>query len=537
MGERTHTLLAAVLAVLLSCARLPALALAAAEERPPDRVFLGFEADRATAVDLHYYASYAYEARAEPKLLLTDRATTEPQEGRVLSLYLTAVGVFARWTGLSIPAVWNTARVLVALLFFWILWYVLRLFFESPSQRLLAFALVGAGGGLGWLAAALGAGEESFALADLRKDGVIGYSTFGYLYHPQAMLGQTCFLGAVFAWARWRESRRPRWLAAALGAAALAFPVHGPSAPVFYFALFAAPLVPLFSRFEARAAWARLRSVALFLLPAALAAAYVVWARGDPVYRGFADTYAALGHLREPVFWYPVGYGVVFLLALVGLPSAAAVHPERRDFLLGWTLAALIASVNPLLFAWKFQFALHVPLCILAAYGAPRAWERMTSAGPLRRLADRRVAAGAALAVVAAVSSVLLFGRTLARATDDALFAERAEIEALDFLAGRPSGNVLSRYRAGHLLIARTPHKAYFAHYTGTLDPARKEREVHAFFGAAMPRAQKARFLRDARIRYVYVGPRERELGGVDPGLGLRRIYSSARVEIFEVRW
>jgi hypothetical protein len=536
--DRTHTFLAVALALVVAASRLPALLLAANDERLPDRVFLGFEADAATAVDLHYYASYVAEAREDPKLLLTDRATTETQHGRILSLYLLGLGLLSRVTGLSIPATWNLARVLMALLFFWLLWGVLRLFFPEPGRRLLAFALVAVGGGLGWLML-VGRGvfgeSEALHLADLAKDGVIGYSTFGYLYHPQAMAGQTCFLGAILLWARWRETRRLGWLVAALVCAALIFAVHGPSAPVFYLALVAAPLVPLFFRFEARAAWDRLRAVAPFLLPAALAAAYVLWAREDPVYRGFADTYAQLHHLREPFFWYPVGYGVIFFLALLGLPRAGLENAERRDLLLGWTLAALLASLNPLFFAWKFQFALHVPLCILATHGASFAWQQLTRARCLRRVASHRGVAALCLVGFTSLSSLLLFAGTLARATHDTLYASQAELEAFAFLARNPPGHLLGRYRTGYLAIHLTPHKAFLAHYTGTLDPARKDALVQAFFRGEMSLERKRRFLEEEEIRYVYWGPRERELGSVDPALGLRPVYERGGVTVYEV--
>jgi hypothetical protein len=538
MGDRTYRILAVALALGVAGSRIPALLVAASEERAPERVFLGFEADAATVVDLHYYASYVAEARDRLALLLTNRATTEPQDGRVLSLYFTGLGLLSRLTGLSVAATWNVARVAVALLFFWLLFRLLGLFFERPGQRFLAFALVATGGGLGWLMLALreGFGEsDALYLADLHKDGVIGYSTFGYLYHPQAILAQCFFLAAVLLWARWRSSGRAGWLAGALACAALIFPAHGPSSPVFYAALLMAPLIPLVFRFEASVAWERLRALAPFALPAALAAAYVLWARGDPVYRGFADTYAQLRHLREPLFFYPVGYGVVFLLAIVGIPRVATQRPEQRDLLLGWTLAALVASANPFLFAWKFQFALHVPLCILAAAGAPWAWERVSRARLLSRLAKRRALAGAGLVAFASISSLFLFGRTLARASDPALFASAEEIEALSALARKPPGNVLGRYRTGSLVIHYTPHRAYLAHYTGTIDPARKDDAVRSFFRADAPAAEKRRFLREASIHYVYYGPRERELGPLDASsLGLRRFFGNGAVEIYE---
>src|SRR5258706_15477637 len=122
--------------------------------------------------------------------------------------------------------------------------------------------------------------------------------------------------------------------------------------------------------------------------------------------------------------------------------------------------------MNPLLFAWKFQFALHVPLCILAACGAPLLWAKVTAWRPLAGLAERRIFAGVLLVAAAGVSSLFLFGRTLARAGDEALFAAPDELAAFATLAKEPPGNVLSRYRTGTLLISHPPHRAFVAHYS-----------------------------------------------------------------------
>ena len=534
---RAYRWLAVAFAVLLACSRLPAL-FAAAGEATPERVFLGYEADAATAVDLHYYASYVLQAREQPTLFFTDRATTEPQDGRIFSLYFAALGLVAKVTGASIPAVWNGARVLVVLLFCFALWKALGVFLPRPGRRFLAYGLVTFGGGLGWLMLLLrqAVGDSDvLALADLAKDGVIGYSTFGYVYHPQALLGETCFLGAVAWWARWRDGRGTAALLGALGCATLIFGAHSPSAPVFYASLLAAPLIPLFFRLSAQDAWARVRSVGAFLLPTAIFLAFLAWASGDPVFRGFAETYAALRHLREPLFWYPVGYGLVLWLAVLGARAAAAHAPERRDFLLGWLLASFVLSINALLFAWKFQFALQVPLCIFAAEGAPVLWEKVTRARLLAPLRGRVALAAGLLLLTAGLSSLFLFAGTLARAGDDSLFASADELDALATLAQAPRGKVLCRYRCGNLLISHTPHFAYIAHYSGTLRPAKKDQQAQAFFDRRTPLGEKQRLLRDAGIRYVVEGAKEREQGGVEAALGLRVLHRNASVRVFEV--
>jgi hypothetical protein len=531
MSPRAARIAAIGIALVVACSRLPALFVAAGHAGP-DRVFLGYEADAATLVDLHYYASYVYAARESPTVLFVDRATTEPQDGRVLSFYFAALGALSRLFDAPIATVWNAARVVVVLLFFFALWKALGVFAPAAGRRLLAYAWVAFGGGFGWLMQLLRAwlgDHDALALADLAKDGVIGYSTFGYVYHPQALAAEACFLGAVAAWGRYRDTRRTLALVVALLLGAVVFCFHAPSAPVFYAALLAAPFVPLVLRFAAREAWHRARSIGFFAIAALPFVVYLFWARGDPVFRGFAETYAALRHLREPLFWYPVGYGLVLLLAIQGARTACADDPERRDFLLGWFFAAFVLSVNPLLFAWKFQFALHVPLCVLAAHGAADVAARWR--GGLRR----PLFAGALLVAFSGISSLFLFGQTLARAGHEALFATRAELDALAFLAKQPAGNVLARYRSGGLVISHTPHKAYLAHYTGTLAPSRKDEEVQSFFRAETTLVDKQSLLARAVIRYVYEGPVERKRGGVDPRLGLERIYDERGVRIFRV--
>ena len=47
-------------------------------------------------------------------------------------------------------------------------------------------------------------------------------------------------------------------------------------------------------------------------------------------------------------------------------------------------------------------------------------------------------------------------------------------------------------------------------------------------------RSTKADILRKTNARYVYIGPGETAMGGIDPSLPLTKVYDSAGVTIYE---
>ena len=56
---------------------------------------------------------------------------------------------------------------------------------------------------------------------------------------------------------------------------------------------------------------------------------------------------------------------------------------------------------------------------------------------------------------------------------------------------------------------------------------------IQSFFAVGGPLEPKRALLREAHVRWVYVGPLERALGDVDPRLGLERVYDADGVAIY----
>jgi hypothetical protein len=63
--------------------------------------------------------------------------------------------------------------------------------------------------------------------------------------------------------------------------------------------------------------------------------------------------------------------------------------------------------------------------------------------------------------------------------------------------------------------------------------------EVHRFFSprrGSEESAWRATLLRQNKVRYVWFGRAERQIGGVlDPNLGLRRVIDTGSVQVYEV--
>ena len=79
--------------------------------------------------------------------------------------------------------------------------------------------------------------------------------------------------------------------------------------------------------------------------------------------------------------------------------------------------------------------------------------------------------------------------------------------------------------------LARQPVVAGHWFLTPAIDE--KIGAIQPFFAVGGPLEPKRALLREAHVRWVYVGPRERTLGDLDPRLGLERVYDAGGVAIY----
>jgi len=440
--------------------------------------------------------------------------TTEPQDGRFLMLTLTAVGWLVGVLGLPVPWAWHLLRLAGLAGVAWSLWRLCRRLFPSRGQGLFAFALLLLGGGLD----AWARGGASLGLwAD---PGLSSWARNPWnfsLFWSGAVLVWVFPLWVLLAWLD-REVRSEgvpgpgTWLWRG-GLFVLLFAMH-PYTAIFQGLLVAwAALKDLPRALRASPLGEVARRLPVLLGPA-LAGLYLLWARGDPVYRWSTDQ-VGLWRLSYPPYLWALACGPQVLLALAGLGRD---REGERGFgwIQAWALLGVLATANPLVTGAKFQPLLIVPLGLLAARGAIRLAGRLGIRG-------RTVAA--ALLVLASSTS---FWAGLASdfrdpATREVLRPLPGEREAWEALVEMPEGGVLCLPRTALWVPGQTGQPVFVGQWFLSTRFGEKERLVRWFYRGPATEEQRRGLLEAANIRYLLHGPREREaLGEVPAVAGVR---------------
>jgi hypothetical protein len=233
------------------------------------------------------------------------------------------------------------------------------------------------------------------------------------------------------------------------------------------------------------------------------------------------------------------------------LLAAPTIRDRRWRALWLWALAVALlvyAPVNP---QRRFVEGIQVPLAILAtaglfSYYLPRLAQtrafRFLSIRPNYSAAGLERLMLTLLLLVFAVSNLYILASasmTAALQQPYPLFRPIAEVEAVDWAGGNlPERSVvLAAYETGSLIPTRTPLRTVIGHWAETPDFDRLYQQVEQFLDPTASNLWRSQFLRDQRIDYVFVGPRER-LKGVSftEWPELQPVYDRGGVVIYRVR-
>ena len=505
------------------------------QAHPPEKIFMGF---RFMAPDNYMYGSFAVQAADEGRLFMENRFTTEPQKGRFLLLGMWITGQICRITGLDFPAAWKVLTVIAGIAFMLATWSFTGFLFKEASSRMLAYVFVGFSGGLGWLLFLItGAPEPGITLPFVRDafNHQWNWSTFGSMLAPLWIGPEAILLLCASFLAR--EGKNSVWRQLLLFVLPpLIWFIHPYTGIAAYFTFGLLPLVPVMGalwRIDA-IPWDQvrdnLRRVSPALLSLIIVASYLLWARQDKVYAINGHT-VFIWNPTYSVFLYPFAYGLLLPLAIYGLKWVRSLHVRAREVMIAWLASSVILSVNPFLAGTKFQYLVHLPLALFGAHGvfelSRRAdWARVVSKG----------AGAMVLGVLLFLNTPLVLLKDFPATKDETLiYRSTSELEAIKFLKDKPFGNVLCDAKSGNLIPWLAAKKVYVGHWFLTINHNEKQAKVVAFFDPSGHPDQKRDWLKEQGIRYVYVGPDEGAMGGVDPALGLRTIYDADGVKVYEV--
>jgi hypothetical protein len=498
-----------------------------------------------------YYAAMRQGA-ASSSWLIYDRFTQEPHAPALLYPVYVGLGKLAWLLGIGIEEMFLDASTAGRLALLAAIWSFTRLLSNEPRARRTGLVLIALSGGLSSVVA-LAIRVTGMPLPLTGRDlNDPEFNTFLVLFTaPHLMFGLALLLTAarfyVDCWSTDAEAPgMGRHLALAVTVTLLGLVQPFTLLPLCALVVIhGLGMLAWHRRIERRGV---LAIVATLLAAGPLVVANAVTFSIDPFW---GATYGRQNLTLTPPF--PdilMALGLLVPFALVGLASVRRPLTPGRLLILIWVPTAFILMQAPAGVQRRFGIGLHPAMALLAVYGLLPLWLSLRrTRWPGIRLARPAVMAilaqtlfgssafTAVVAVVIALAPSMGWQSSQHPNAVDVSYQSGELVAAGAWLANNATSDdvVMAAIETSNYLAGVADTRQYVAHWVATLAYHEKDLNARWFFGGHFDDERRA-FLLEHGLRYVVYGPTERELGG-DPGAasGLRPVFSTAGLDIFEV--
>ncbi len=305
--------------------------------------------------------------------------TTEPQSGHQFNLFFLALGLISRITHLSTIYVYQIARFVLGIVFLRAVWWLLELLLMETRARWAAFLVICFSAGLGWIPGLWEMGIMKGPVDTWQPEAVTFLSLYLFPLFTVSLLLMTGALG----WLIVAERTRSYTHAAYAGVCGLLLGNIHSYDVITLTAVWGSYLIIkgiAGRRFDA-GSWLRALTAGALTAVSTGYMAYLL--KSEEV---FAKR-AAVPTLSPPFQMYVLGFGLIFILAVIGAVWRSGVQAFRcsgeetepsgvRDpqpstlnpqlFLIVWAIANIAAAYLPVAFQRKMIMGAHLPLSILA---------------------------------------------------------------------------------------------------------------------------------------------------------------------------
>ena len=465
-------------------------------------------------IDGNSYLAKMYEGwRGELRFTLP--YTAEKSSGGYLFLLYLSLGQIARIVGESRILLFHLARIIASLLMLASLHRFLTFTLEDHRVKLTAFSIAALGGGLGWIALLFGLFTSDFWVAE-------GYPFLASFANPHFPLGIALLL-YLFTFA---ENKRPEILEVwwrnlfAPFLLGLVMPFGVILALLVLLGLAVWELYPRFNQFKESTIVRRTFWIFLGGAPVLL---YDLWVINQDWLLAIwnAQNKTPSPTLIDLLF----SLSPVLLLAIFTLPWAFRSESRNIRLLVVWSLVGLVLLYIPWGLQRRFMMGIFIPLSTLAAIGL----------GKIAKSARMYTLLTILLILFIIPTNIIVLLASIhgAEKHDNQLYLTKEEYQAYQWIEANtpPDSIILAAPDDGLMIPGYTGRRVFYGHPFETPDAGQELIRVTSFFQSDFNHTNPLLNQAD----YLFVGPRERNLGWNSSPDMLQVVYKNPQVTVYQV--
>jgi len=454
-------------------------------------------------IDDHYvYLAWTKQA-SEGHFFTQNLFTTDRQPVLLFNLLFLFIGTLARIPGLSPWSANEICRVLAAAGLLTLVYHFLKLCIpQNRLARVAAFAFTCIGGGFGWI--------QWSSWHDKNPPGggpIDAFQPEAYTFNSIYLfvlfsVGLCLILGTLYAMLRCQQTGKTRYAVIAGICALLAGNIH--SYDIFHICAAWGLFMIVYTIGRRGKGVGKLWLQSLLALgmsmPTVLFTYYVYKHNSVFNARAHSDT------TSPPIWKYISGYGIEFVLAVAAVVILGLWLKKMRDtqvnddtppdgwrdrasalFVVCWAFAGLIVIYIPFMFQRKALMGEHIPLCILAGWGAAMLLRNLQT--------GKRIAIAGLLVAASAPSSFLYLARdfnhlqTGTSETSQWQYFRPGEWDAIQYIAKNTpiDAPILAQPFQALYIPGVTGHPVWAGHWSETPKYAEKKIAEYNSFAKARP--------------------------------------------------
>ena len=440
----------------------------------------------------------------------------EPGEGAYIHLYYITIGHLSRITGLSLIFGFHFFRTLGVAALYIALFTLCKLIFEDVRSRWTAFLLAALGSGLGWIFFPFGVVTSDVGVPEI-------YPFYASISSGHFPLSMALLISVMLLYLREDGSLKGR---AGLLAAGLAMSIVTPFGTVI--AGLTLGTAWFWNIIRKTSAKNQAINFVLFVCGSGPLMVYYYWLS--------KTNFAVQGwNLQNISLSSPVWDTAASLLPLLwfALPGAVIAWKsgiKSHRLLVFWMALSLVLAYSPSALQRRMLTGIFIPMAILAAFTFEHWFFK-------QRRFKRFVQVVFIILCIMTTAMNVYIGFIAGKSLAPVLFLTSGEIEALDWMQDNlaPDSVVLTSSSMGMYVPAHSDLRVLYGHPYETSNALYWEDAVNQVFSGELSEAEGLQFLKDNHVKYIFIGPRERDLGVINWLGGLTLIHENNSVQIFLV--